>query len=201
MDSGTSATEKRSLGRALSLLGALGLGAVVLATLPQQEASGHQTCSGTHFVITGTSGNDILDGDNDGIGIHDHLDDINGLAGDDDIDGLSCADDLHGGTGSDEMHGGWGWDDLWGGDGDDGPFDGGYLILGEDNDWGNGEDGEDHVWVGSTSQSDSDELLGGPNDDTVDSADTDGNDAVYGNGGSDKCFKDGNDTKDGCELP
>ncbi|MDJ0939049.1 MAG: putative Ig domain-containing protein [Woeseiaceae bacterium] len=154
-------------------------------------------------VITGTAGDDILDG----TALADQMfglagnDILRGNDGDDTIDGGTDNDMLFGGLGADTLLGGDGDDDAYGGDGND-AIQGGagrdelHGDAGDDDLSGDagrdflfGEDGNDTLSGGSGR----DVMEGGLGNDTL--LGGTGNDVLRGNEGEDQLFgNDGNDT-------
>lgn len=96
-------------------------------------------------TITGTGGNDTLNGDQNFSGENDSIiagggaDLVDGLGGNDTILGETGNDTLYGGTGDDSIFGGDGTDQLFGGDGND------TLFGGAGNDTLDGGAGFDYV--------------------------------------------------------
>jgi trimeric autotransporter adhesin len=127
--------------------------------------------------ITGTAGNDTLDG-----GLF--RDTIDGLGGDDTIDGHGSNDTLNGGAGDDTIFGSDGDDTISGGDSGDDPDHADYLDGGSGNDIIHGDDGFDYLIGGWGS----DELFGGAGTDVIEFSWEDnavdggsGDDTLYGN--------------------
>lgn len=126
-------------------------------------------------TIFGTTGDDTLDGDQNGSTLA-------GLGGDDTLNGSNGRDSLYGGTGEDSLTGGNNNDELYGGDDDD------ALNGGNSNDTMFGGSGDDSL----DGENGSDSIFGGIGNDSIDagsSRDTvyggDGDDSVFGNGGED----------------
>ena len=165
--------------------------------------------------IDGDSGNDLIDGSDQGSDIirgGGGVDNIFGRGGNDDIDGGEGNDVLHGGEGNDVIRGGPGRDDLYGGGGDDdlNGNEGDDLIFGNagadtiyDHQGKNhvlsGGDGDDFISAEFNSEPQlieagpgNDTILGGKGDDIVRGAE--GDDEVFGNGGNDTLYgHQGND--------
>lgn len=167
---------------------------LLLALLPlifrPSPASAHFGCPAA--VINGTAAGETLNGDGGADASHDHADTINGNGGNDTIEGFSCNDILKGGDGNDEIHGGFNADDIHGGAGND--YDGVInqgIFLGNGNDFGIGDSGQDSL-VSNSNASDTDVERGGPDSlDNVDVTDTDVRDTVHGDAGTqDDCFID-----------
>ena len=96
-------------------------------------------------TITGTSGDDTLNGGNgsDTLNAGSGDDTLNGGNGSDTLNGGSGSDTLYGGAGSDELNGGSGNDTLYGGAGND------ELEGGSGNDYLSGGSGRDELEGGS----------------------------------------------------
>jgi Ca2+-binding RTX toxin-like protein len=112
-------TARTFLVRGLSIVGVCAL-AVSAAGIPAVAAEAHPQ-AGPACTITGTAGNDTLNGTTGddvicGLGGNDT---INGRGGDDRILGGAGNDTLLGGPGDDEIDGGSGTDGLTGGPGND----------------------------------------------------------------------------------
>ncbi|GLW90012.1 hypothetical protein Aglo03_08280 [Actinokineospora globicatena] len=149
---------------------------------------GNDTLNGTNGadVICGLGGDDIINGGNNN-------DTIYGGADDDDIDGGNGDDTIHAGTGDDTIDGGNSDDILHGGDGDDvmGGGNGADYLYGEaGNDTNYGEtflgsllylfdNGNDHIYGGPGN----DDLDGQNGNDTI--VDHDGTDTMSGSNGND----------------
>ncbi|MGJ8610413.1 MAG: Hint domain-containing protein [Octadecabacter sp.] len=135
-------------------------------------------------TVFGTSGNDDLNGDQNGATVA-------GLAGDDTITSTNGSDSLFGGAGNDSLYSGNNNDELDGGTGDD------TLDGGDGNDTLFGGAGDDSViGAGGT-----DEIYGGDGVDSIDAGSSrdsvyggDGNDSIFGNEGDD--YIDGGDGDD-----
>ena len=124
--------------------------------------------------ITGTPGNDTIDGTVNADQIHALAgnDSVRGLAGDDTINGDAGQDSLFGNNGSDVINGGDGNDTLWGQ---------------ADNDSVNGGSGRDRV-LGNNGN---DSLSGGNGVDTLFGGE--GNDLVFGDAGNDQVIGNAGD--------
>jgi Ca2+-binding RTX toxin-like protein len=172
-------------------------------------------------TITGTSGNDTLNGTNG-------ADVICGLGGNDTINGGNNDDTIYAGPGNDTVDGGNSDDILYGGDGDDimGGGNGADYLYGEaGNDTNYGEtllgsllylfdNGNDHIYggpgnddldgqngndvVSDTDPGDTDTMSGNLGNDTINVQDGAGDDTANGGLGSDTCTIDTGDTTSGC---
>jgi uncharacterized repeat protein (TIGR01451 family) len=144
-------------------------------------------------VITGTSGNDNIQGTNDddlilGLGGNDKIhgkngndciiggdgnDKIWGGKGDDGIEGNAGNDYLHGQQGNDTIIGGDGNDKIWGGKDND------IIDGGDGNDYLHGQQGNDHIVAGDGDN----KIWGGQGTDTITAGD--GNNQIHGNQAND----------------
>lgn len=138
-------------------------------------------------TITGTSGDDVLEGTSG-------PDVICGLEGDDTINGRGGADVIYGDEGNDDIDGASGNDRIFGGLGND------VLRGSGDDDYVEGNDGDDVLggWRGS------DHLVGGDGADTIRGGDDDdtleggtGANSINGGAGTDTCTGEG--TLTACE--
>ena len=128
--------------------------------------------------ITGTPGNDIIDGTV-------NADQIHALAGDDSVRGLAGDDKINGDAGQDTLLGNNGNDSIDGGDGNDiisGQADNDSVVGGNGRDRVSGNNGNDTLVGGN----DIDTLFGGNGNDLV--FGDNGNDQVIGNAGADSLF-------------
>jgi Ca2+-binding RTX toxin-like protein len=170
-------------------------------------------------TITGTPGNDTLNGTNG-------ADVICGLGGNDTLNGGNGNDTLYGGTGNDTIDGGNSDDTLYGGDGDDimGGGNGADYLYGQaGNDTNYGEtllgsllylfdNGNDHIDGGPgnddldgqngndtlTDTNGTDTMSGNLGNDTINVQDGTGGDTANGGLGSDTCTADAGDTTTSC---
>ncbi|MCL4067848.1 hypothetical protein M3484_14825 [Pseudomonas sp. GX19020] len=164
---------------------------------PDGSGTGSGPVSPPPVPVTGTSGDDLLDGsDSDDLILgNDGNDQINARDGDDtvyggngnDIVNAGAGNDLVlGGAGNDQLHGDAGDDTLDGGDGDDqlmghegddllqGGAGNDMLLGGEGADSLYGEEGDDWLWGGEGD----DQMVGGAGSDTLDGGA--GNDTLWG---------------------
>jgi Ca2+-binding RTX toxin-like protein len=151
-------------------------------------------------TITGTNGNDTLNGTNG-------ADVICGLGGNDTIDGGNGTDTIYGGTGNDAISGGNGGDTIYAGDGND--TTGGETLLGSllsfdnGNDTINGGPGDDNLdgQNGNDNLSDTsgtDTVSGNTGTDNINVQDGTGGDTANGGLGNDTCTTDAGDTTNSC---
>ncbi|SES47891.1 DUF11 domain-containing protein [Actinokineospora terrae] len=170
-------------------------------------------------AITGTPGNDTLNGGNGndvicGLGGNDVInggnnnDTIYAGAGDDTIDGGNSDDTIHAGDGDDVIGGGNSADYLYGEAGNDTNygetflgsllylFDNGndHIYGGPGNDDLDGQNGNDTI----VDHDGTDIMSGSNGNDTIDVLDGVGGDTANGGLGSDTCAVDGGDTATGC---
>jgi len=187
----TKAARRRGVALAWSVL----LVTSLLLAIPAASSAAAVKCDGKTPTITGTNGDDVIDGTdgpdiihakggNDIIKGGDGKDIICGGAGDDEIRGGKSGDLLIGGAGNDLIIGGSGHDKARGGKGDD-TVDGGKgddkIKAGGGADNADGGKGDDII----KGASGNDTLIGGPQ-----------NDVINGGGGDDRCA--GN-TEENCE--
>ncbi|MER5326980.1 IPT/TIG domain-containing protein [Streptosporangium roseum] len=175
--------------------------------------------NGHGCTITGTAGNDTLNGTNG-------ADVICGFGGNDTINGGNSGDLIYAGTGNDTVDGGNADDTLYGGDGDDimGGGNGADYLYGEaGNDTNYGEtllgsllylfdNGNDHIYGGPGNDdldgqngndvlldtSGTDAMSGNLGNDTINVQDGVGGDSANGGLGSDTCTVDAGDTTSSC---
>jgi Ca2+-binding RTX toxin-like protein len=154
--------------------------------------------NGNGCTITGTAGNDTLNGGNGN-------DIICGLGGNDTINGKNGNDTIFAGSGNDIISGGNGDDTLFAGPGDDrsygeniilGLLDNGNDMIfgGPGNDDLDGQNGSDTL----VDEEGTDTLTGGLGPDTIDLQDGVGGDTANGGLGNDTCLTDGGDTQNSC---
>lgn len=153
-----------------------------------------QTVAVSADIISGTLGNDDIDGGNgsqqlfggagdDAIDGGNGDDFIGAGDGEDVVDGGNGHDTVLGGSGNDEIKGNNGNDALFGGDGND------FIDASNGNDIIGGGDGNDEI----KGDNGSDVIDGGSGDDTIESGNN--NDLVFGGSGNDLIIADnGNDT-------
>jgi hypothetical protein len=146
-------------------------------------------------LLCGGPGNDTIDGmgGDDIIFAGNGADTIDGGYGNDFILGGvgDSPDAIHGGPGDDYIEGGLGNNVLWGDDGND------RLEGGGGNDRLFGGPGNDELVGGP----DSDMLDGGADNDLLNAVDHGSSDESDGSDGTDTCFTDSGDKREGCELP
>jgi Ca2+-binding RTX toxin-like protein len=157
--------------------------------------------NGLGCTITGTSGNDTLNGTNG-------ADVICGLGGNDTIDGDNGNDTIYAGDGDDSVGGGNGADTIYGQGGNDDNdgetllgwllhlFDNGNDVIdgGPGNDTLDGQNGNDTL----VDHSGTDSLSGSSGTDSIDVQDGVGGDSADGGSGSDTCTVDGSDSTNSC---
>lgn len=165
------------------VLASLLLGALVFDAVDEDSDSSGETVDPD--PITGTEGDDLLDGaaGNDQISGQDGDDIVNGNAGDDWLSGDAGDDTLNGGSGSDTLNGGTDRDILDGGAGDDilsGGAWGDVLFGGDGDDTMNGDGGQDLL-----QGADGDDTLNGDDGDDI-LIGGDGTDTLNGGAGDDE---------------
>ncbi len=148
-------------------------------------------------TITGTPGNDTLNGTNG-------ADVICGLGGNDTISGGNGSDTIYAGSGNDIIQGGNSDDTIYAGPGDDtshgetllGLLDNGSDTIygGPGNDTLDGGNGNDTL----TDTDGADSLSGSNGNDAIVTQDGVGGDTANGGLGSDSCTVDGSDSTSGC---
>ena len=164
--------------------GTILLQGVAIADLDAEDFRFHAVQAEPVLDGGGTTGNDVLEADDDGDRLDggDGDDILTGGAGDDILLGREGDDTLRGGAGNDVLEagagddvldGGEGADDVWGGEGDD------ILHGGAGDDALEGHGGDDRLYGGVGD----DELYGGDGDDYLSGGG--GNDTLYGGEGAD----------------